>query len=138
MSTYLVAFHVSDFAHAFSSAGSVPHRIFTRPDVVNQTARALRNGERMLDALSEHFGMDYVLPKMDAASLPEFGGAMENFGLITYRHYNSLCVNVMLVENVPFTAIITCSETMLQMTGKSEEFRWKFLPMSRLINGSAI
>lgn len=40
----------------------------------------------MLDALGEHFGMDYVLPKMDAASLPDFGGAMENFGLITYRH----------------------------------------------------
>lgn len=40
----------------------------------------------MLDAFSEHFGVDYVLPKMDAASLPDFGGAMENFGLITYRH----------------------------------------------------
>lgn len=86
MSTYLIAFHVSDFAHVLSSAGSVPHRIFTRPSVVNLTARALRVNEIMLDAFSEHFGIDYVLPKMDAVSLPTFGGAMENFGMITYRH----------------------------------------------------
>ncbi|KAJ6644039.1 Aminopeptidase N [Pseudolycoriella hygida] len=90
MSTYIVAFHVSDFAHAFSSVASVPHRIFTRPSVVNQTSRALRDGERMLDALSEHFGLDFVLPKMDSVSLPEFGGAMENFGLITYSDYYML------------------------------------------------
>lgn len=81
----LVAFHVSDFVHAFSAAGSVPHRIFTRPNVVNLTSRALITNERMLDALGEYFGVDFVLPKMDAASLPEFGGAMENFGLIAYR-----------------------------------------------------
>lgn len=91
MSTYLVAFHISDFAHAFSSAASVPHRIFSRPSVVNLTSRALRTGEIMLDALSEHFGIDYVLPKMDAASLPDFGGAMENFGLITYRYFHKYC-----------------------------------------------
>lgn len=86
MSTYLVAFHVSDFAHVLSSAASVPHRIFSRPSVVNLTSRALHNGDIMLDAFSQYFGVDYVLPKMDAASLPDFGGAMENFGLITYRH----------------------------------------------------
>lgn len=85
MSTYLVAFHISDFAHVLSSAASVPHRIFTRPSVVNLTSRALHTGEIMLDAFSEHFGFKYMLPKMDAASLPDFGGAMENFGLITYR-----------------------------------------------------
>ncbi|KAG4073910.1 hypothetical protein HA402_014115 [Bradysia odoriphaga] len=87
MSTYLVAFHVSDFAHVSSSATSVPQRIFTRPSVVNLTSRALHNSGIMLDAFSEHFGLDYVLPKMDAASLPDFGGAMENFGLITYSDY---------------------------------------------------
>ncbi len=82
----LVAFHISDFAHSFSSVGQVPHRIFSRPHVVNLTSRALHNNVIMLDAFSEHFGFDYALPKMDAASLPQFGGAMENFGLITYRH----------------------------------------------------
>lgn len=96
MSTYLIAFHVSDFAHVLSTTASVPHRIFTRPSVVNLTSRALRTGEIMLDAYSEHFGVDYVLPKMDAASLPDFGGAMENFGLITYRHcfliFTEVCI----------------------------------------------
>lgn len=86
MSPTIIAFHVSDFAHVFSSATSVPQRIFARSSVVNLTSRALHISGIMLDALGEHFGMDYVLPKMDAASLPDFGGAMENFGLITYRH----------------------------------------------------
>lgn len=90
MPTYLVAFHVSDFAHAFSSASSVPQRVFTRPDVVNKTERALRDSGRMLDALGEHFQLAFVLPKMDSASLPYFGGAMENFGLITYSDYYML------------------------------------------------
>lgn len=84
MSTYLVAFFISDFAYALSSAGSVPHRVFARQSVVNLTSRALQASAITLDAFSEHFGIDYVLPKMDSASLPQFGGAMENFGLINY------------------------------------------------------
>lgn len=100
MSTYLVAFHVSDFAHVLSTNASVPHRIFTRPSVVNLTSRALRTNEIMLDAFSEHFGIDYVLPKMDAASLPDFGGAMENFGLITYRYSVFFPVNEVVQREI--------------------------------------
>lgn len=86
MPTSLVAFHVSDFAHVLSTNGSVPHRIFTRPSVVNLTSNALRDNALMLDAFSEHFGIAFAFPKMDAVSLPDFGGAMENWAMITYRH----------------------------------------------------
>lgn len=51
----------------------------------------MRTNEIMLDAYNEFFGFDYVLPKMDSISiLSEFFavGAMENFGMITYRYYH--------------------------------------------------
>lgn len=78
MSTTVLAFHISDFANASSSAASVPHRVLSRPQVVNLTSRALRISELMLDAYSEHFGVDFVLPKMDSLSLPVFGNFCSN------------------------------------------------------------
>lgn len=85
MSSYLIAFHVSDFAHATGSFTLIPQRIFARPDGINQTSMALTSSELLLDAFVEYLGIEYPLPKMDQISLPTFGGAMENFGLITYR-----------------------------------------------------
>lgn len=86
MSTYIVAFHISDFAHVQSTSSNIPHRIFTRSNAINQTSNALRSSELLLDALSEYIGMEYVLPKLDSVGLPSFGGAMENYGLATYRY----------------------------------------------------
>lgn len=40
----------------------------------------------MLDYFAEIFKVDYALPKCDHIAVPEFvSGAMENWGLITYR-----------------------------------------------------
>ncbi|XP_040370036.1 aminopeptidase M1 isoform X4 [Rosa chinensis] len=39
-----------------------------------------------LDLFSKYFSTPYSLPKLDMVAVPEFsGGAMENYGLITYR-----------------------------------------------------
>lgn len=87
MSTYLVAFIVSDFG-SLSSSGprDVPQRTFARPDSVHQATLMLNAGERIMDALQEYFGVNYTLPKMDQAGIPDFSaGAMENWGLVTYR-----------------------------------------------------
>lgn len=41
---------------------------------------------RTLAFYEKEFGFDYPLPKMDMVAIPDFSaGAMENWGLITYR-----------------------------------------------------
>ncbi len=73
MSTYLIAFHVSDFPFVESpSPGSVPQRIFSRPTALNLTSLALETGELMLDALVDYIGVDYPLPKLDHVSIPGY------------------------------------------------------------------
>lgn len=82
-SPYLIAFIVSDFEFLENDdVGSVPHRTYARPNAVHLTEFALQTGIRMLDALANYIGIEYSLPKMDQAAIPDFAaGAMENWGL---------------------------------------------------------
>ncbi|XP_071870674.1 aminopeptidase N [Bombus fervidus] len=84
MSTYLVAFIVSNYE--CNEDGMF--RVCTKPQAVNQTHYALEKGKKLLDALNEYttINFNHYLPKMDQVSLQDFSpGAMENWGLVTYR-----------------------------------------------------
>ncbi|XP_015517541.2 uncharacterized protein LOC107222622 [Neodiprion lecontei] len=85
MSTYLVAFMVSDFEYVANTGGSF--RIWSRPEAVGTASYSLA-GELLLDNLSTFIGINYneSFPKMDQVALPTSATtAMENWGLITYR-----------------------------------------------------
>lgn len=82
MSTYLVAFIVSEF----ESREQDTLAVWARPSVIEQTNYALKIGTAGLKLLSDKFSQDYQLPKMDMVAVPDFAaGAMENWGLVTYR-----------------------------------------------------
>ncbi|KOB70213.1 Aminopeptidase N-5, partial [Operophtera brumata] len=90
MSTYLVAFMVSEFEGIEHTNGTKEFGIFTRPEALNQTEYALDFGMKVVDALGAYFGIDYYSTdahlKLDHIALPDFNaGAMENWGLIKYR-----------------------------------------------------
>ncbi|KAM7396135.1 hypothetical protein PAMP_019203 [Pampus punctatissimus] len=88
MSTYLLAFIVSDFDFINNTIDGVLIRIFARrPAIVaGQGQYALNKTGPILKFFEEYYNYSYPLPKSDQVALPDFNaGAMENWGLITYR-----------------------------------------------------
>ncbi|XP_068523959.1 endoplasmic reticulum aminopeptidase 1 [Anas acuta] len=87
MSTYLVAFIVSDFKSISKiSSHGVNISVYTVPEKIDQADYALDAAVKLLDFYEDYFSISYPLPKQDLAAIPDFqSGAMENWGLTTYR-----------------------------------------------------
>ncbi|XP_063596358.1 aminopeptidase N-like isoform X1 [Penaeus indicus] len=87
MSTYLVAFVISDFSHMNSTANDhVLFRVWARKAAIEQANYALTTGPDILTFFEGYFDVPFPLPKQDMIAIPDFSaGAMENWGLITYR-----------------------------------------------------
>lgn len=87
MSTYLVAFAVCDFrAVSGRSREGVHVRVIVPTELHEQTSYALESTMSILSYFQDFFGVPYPLNKLDLIAVPDFGaGAMENWGLITFR-----------------------------------------------------
>lgn len=87
--TYLVCWCVVfDYKSTATKApeSDVPVRVFVPKGKEKQTEFALEIASTALDLYKDFFGVPYALPKMDLISLADFPiGAMENWGLLTFR-----------------------------------------------------
>ena len=92
MSTYLVAFVVCDFDIVSKvSEKNVNVSVIAAKDKIQQADFALQSSAKIMDYYDNFFGVPYPLAKQDLIAIPEFGaGAMENWGLITYRETSLL------------------------------------------------
>ncbi|GBG27365.1 Aminopeptidase M1 [Hondaea fermentalgiana] len=92
MSTYLLAFCVGDFDFVEATSGNgVPIRAYTPPGKQEMGHFALDVAVKALDLYDDTFKEAYPLPKLDMIAIPEFAmGAMENWGLVTYREVDIL------------------------------------------------
>ncbi|XP_051953626.1 alanyl (membrane) aminopeptidase-like b [Xyrauchen texanus] len=87
MSTYLLAFSVSDFEFKMITSGT-KISTYARPDAIDagHADYATEIAGLILDHYEKTFGLRYPLEKLDQIALPDFSeGAMENWGLIAYR-----------------------------------------------------
>ncbi|XP_041810106.1 glutamyl aminopeptidase [Chelmon rostratus] len=92
MSTYLVCFAVHQFEYVTrTSAHGIPLRIYAQPSQLATAEYAADTTKVIFDYFEEYFNMSYSISKLDKIAIPDFGtGAMENWGLITYRETNLL------------------------------------------------
>lgn len=97
MSTYLFAVAVSDFEKEDATPGfySKPVSVWGPPPLMQAGAGKYSPDitAKLLTALENYFDVEYTFPKMDKIGVPHFGGgAMENWGLNTYK------LNRLLIE----------------------------------------
>ncbi|CAH2301804.1 puromycin-sensitive aminopeptidase [Pelobates cultripes] len=87
MSTYLVAFVVGEYDFVETrSADGILVRVYTPVGKAEQGKFALEVAAKTLPFYKDYFNVPYPLPKIDLITIADFAaGAMENWGLVTYR-----------------------------------------------------
>lgn len=95
MSTYLLCFIVGELNYIETDKFRLPVRVYAPPNQDIEDGRfSLELAAKTLEFYEKTFDSPFPLPKMDMVAIPDFAaGAMENWGLITYR-----VVDVMLNE----------------------------------------
>ncbi|KAJ9573939.1 hypothetical protein L9F63_008681, partial [Diploptera punctata] len=88
MSSYLVAFVVSDFTRVnlTDEENNRTYSVWTQPELIDDANFALNISVQLINSMVEFTDFDFEFHKMDQAAIPDFSaGAMENWGLVTYR-----------------------------------------------------
>uniref|UniRef100_A0A8C3AQD7 Aminopeptidase n=1 Tax=Cyclopterus lumpus TaxID=8103 RepID=A0A8C3AQD7_CYCLU len=127
MSTYLLAFVVSDFKF-ISMPPNADIRIWARRKAIEegQGAYALEKTGSILAFFEDYYNSSYPLTKSDQIALPDFSaGAMENWGLITYRE-TALLYNPGVSSNgdKEWVAIVISHELAHMWFGNLVTTRW--------------
>jgi len=93
MVTYLACFIVCDFEYEekYTDIHKTKFRVYATPTQKERLKYALDIGANITDYFENYFDIKYPLPKQDMIAIPDFvSGAMEHWGLITYRETNLL------------------------------------------------
>ncbi len=88
MSSYILAFVIGQMIKksAISKNGTIVNTFASIAHNESQLELALDFAVKALDFYEDYLGVKFPLPKCDHVALPDFeSGAMENWGLITYR-----------------------------------------------------
>ena len=85
MSSYLNVFVTGELDFIESRSGPTQLRVITTKGKAEMGRYALEATAQILQYYNDYFGVAYPLPKLDQIAMPGgFGGAMENWGGITY------------------------------------------------------
>lgn len=128
MSSYLLAFVIGELHKKTARTKSgVEVNVWATPAQNENTLDfALDIAARSIDFYDEYFGVKYPLPKSDHVALPDFSsGAMENWGLITYRESCLLADPELTPESSRrFIATVIAHELSHQWFGNLVTMQW--------------
>ena len=128
MSSYLLAFVIGELHKKSARTKSgVEVNVWATPAQNENTLDfALDIATRSIDFYDEYFGVKYPLPKSDHVALPDFSsGAMENWGLITYRESCLLADPELTPESSRrFIATVIAHELSHQWFGNFVTMNW--------------
>ncbi len=128
MSTYLLAFVYGEM-HYFEVATKSGIAVRSWSSVARpkeQLEYSAREGARLLDFYAEYYGIPYPLAKLDQVALPDFdAGAMENWGLVTYREIALLAdpTNPSISQE-QYVSIVVAHELAHQWFGNLVTMKW--------------
>ncbi len=128
MSSYLLAWVIGELhkktAHTKSG---VEVNVWATPAQPNDNLDfGLDIATRSIDFYEEYFGINYPLSKCDNVALPDFGsGAMENWGLITYREIALLAdPKTTSIASKHYIAAVISHELSHQWFGNLVTMKW--------------
>lgn len=127
MSTYLLAICIGKFNKV---SGTNQHGIEVATyGALNQPTESLefsnQNAMESLDFYDQLFEVPYPLPKLDQVAIPDFdAGAMENWGLVTYRESCLLADQNTPQTTKEYIATVVTHELSHQWFGNLVTMRW--------------
>lgn len=127
MSTYLLAFVVGDLQKrsAQTKSGVEVNVWATKAQPIESLDFPLEVAVGSIDFFDDYFGVPYPLPKADHVALPDFSsGAMENWGLITYREIALLVDKGSSISTREYVATVIAHETSHQWFGNLVTMKW--------------
>lgn len=128
MSTYLLAWVTGELQRKTTTTkNGVEVNIWATPaQSASSLDFALDIASRTIDFFDEYFGTPYPLPKSDHVALPDFSsGAMENWGLITYREIALLAdPKTTSVHMKHYIATVVAHELSHQWFGNLVTMQW--------------
>nr|XP_020450130.1 leucyl-cystinyl aminopeptidase [Monopterus albus] len=125
MSTYLVAFIIADFTPISKNVSDTLVSVYSVPEKKEYTDYALDTASKLLEFYSDFFDIDYPLKKLDLVAIPDFlAGAMENWGLMTFRETSLLVGNKSSSLEKQVVASIIAHELAHQWFGNMVTMRW--------------
>lgn len=128
MSTYLLAWVAGELHRKTATTkGGVEVNVWATPaQPLESLAYALDFAVDCTDFFDEYFGELYPLPKADHVAIPDFSaGAMENWGLITYREIALLVDPVTTsVTRKQYVASVIAHELSHQWFGNLVTMKW--------------
>ncbi|HEX4774007.1 MAG TPA: M1 family metallopeptidase [Candidatus Saccharimonadales bacterium] len=127
MSSYLLAFVYGEMGYKETkSQNGTAIRAYATPSNVGLLEHGLNVAKRGLEFFEDYFGVPYPLAKLDIVALPDFSvGAMENWGLITFRETTMLAdPKTSSIESKQLVALVIAHELSHQWFGNLVTMKW--------------